>query len=261
MILEYHRPTDLETALALLARTEPLTVPLGGGTVLNRPSQASFAVVDLQGLGLKEIRSSGSRVALGACVTLQMLLEASGLPAGLQEAVGRETTYNLRQVATVAGSLVAADGRSPFTTALLALDAELECQKMDSSTPGKSLVFNISLGDLLPFRQERLAGMLITQVSLPARARLAYTAVTRTPSDWPLVCAAVARWPSGRTRLALGGWGKAPLLAMDGPEPGGLETAARQAYLQAADEWASAKYRSEMAATLAVRGLQSLENS
>ncbi len=253
MIVEYHRPKDIDTALALLARPAPRTVPLGGGTFLNRPDDSEVAAVDLQALGLKEIRTSGSRLSIGACVTLQGLLQASGLPDGLQEVVVKETTVNLRQVATVAGTLVAADGRSPFTTAMLALDAELECRSAGSPS------VQISLGDLLPFRQERLKGMLITQVTLPARLRLAYAAITRTPSDWPLVCAAVACWPSGRTRVALGGWGKAPLLALDGPEPGGVELAAREAYLNASDEWASAEYRSEMAAVLAARGLVALQ--
>ena len=252
MIIEYHRPTEIETALVLLARLEPRTVPLGGGTSLNQSAPGEFAVIDLQALGLKEIQSSGSRIVIGACVTLQMLVDTAGLPAGLQEVAGKETTYNLRQLATVAGTLVAADGRSPFTTGMLALDAEVEFRLKGADSN------RIALGDLLPFRPERLKGALITQVSLPARVHLAYAGVGRTPSDWPVVCAAVARWPSGRTRLALGGWGNAPLLAMDGPEPGGLEMAARQAYLRASDEWASAEYRSEIAAVLASRCLEEL---
>ncbi len=32
MITEYHRPKTLPDALALLARTDVVTVPLGGGT-------------------------------------------------------------------------------------------------------------------------------------------------------------------------------------------------------------------------------------
>jgi hypothetical protein len=83
--------------------------------------------------------------------------------------------------------------------------------------------------------------------------RLAFETVARTPADRPIVCAALAQWPSGRTRLALGGYGQAPLLAMDGNEPGGVETAVRNAFAEAGDEWASAEYRSEMAAVLAKR--------
>jgi hypothetical protein len=78
--------------------------------------------------------------------------------------------------------------------------------------------------------------------------RLAYEYVARTPADWPLVCAGVAAWPSGRTRVALGGFGEAPWLAMDGPTAHGAEFAAADAYSQAGDAWATAEYRREMAA-------------
>jgi CO/xanthine dehydrogenase FAD-binding subunit len=96
----------------------------------------------------------------------------------------------------------------------------------------------------------------VTQVSLPLNARLAYEYVARTPADRPIVCAAVAVWPSGRTRVALGGFGNAPILVMDGPEGSGVEAAVRNAYSSAEDEWASAEYRQEAAAVLALRGFR-----
>jgi CO/xanthine dehydrogenase FAD-binding subunit len=92
-------------------------------------------------------------------------------------------------------------------------------------------------------------------VRLPSNTRLAYESVARTPVDLPIVCAALAQWPSGRVRLALGGFGEAPVLAFDGPEPGGLEIAARDVYSRAGDEWASPEYRQEVAGTLAKRCL------
>ena len=50
MIIEYHRPQTLEDALARLARTEPVTLPLAGGSALNRPSAEAVAAGDLQSL-------------------------------------------------------------------------------------------------------------------------------------------------------------------------------------------------------------------
>lgn len=249
MILEYHRPQTLDGALSLLARAAPLTLPMGGGTVLNRPSPDPIAVVDLQALELDEIVEKGNTMQVGATVTLQSLLDRPSLPAALKRALQHEASYNLRQAATVAGTLLAAGGRSPLTTALLALDVTLEL---------KSLAFGeeqIGLGDLLPVRSERLRGRLVTSLGLPLNAHLAYEYVARTPADQPIVCAAVAHWPSGRTRLALGGFGATPLLALDGPDPSGIEEAARNTYSQAGDEWASAEYRQEMAVLLAKRCL------
>jgi CO/xanthine dehydrogenase FAD-binding subunit len=253
MIIEYHRPTTLEETIRLMNRKEIKTLPMAGGTNLNRPSAERFAVVDLQALGLDGLEQQGNSLFIGATVSLQNLLSTPGIPEALRRAIHQEAGYNLRQVASVAGSLVAADGRSPFATTLMALDASLEIQS------GEAAKESLGLGDLLPLRAERLQGRLITRVSFSLNCHLAYEAVARTPADIPIVCAALAVWPSGRTRLALGGFGSAPVLALDGPEANGVEQAARDAYSRAGDEWASSAYRQDLAATLARRCLVSVE--
>ena len=121
MILEYYRPKTLDEALGLLSRTDVDTVPLGGGTVLNQPRTKPINVVDLQSLGLNNIETKGKKIEIGATVTLQQLLDHSELPLAIKQSIRHEATYNIRQVATVAGTIVAADGRSPFGTAILAL--------------------------------------------------------------------------------------------------------------------------------------------
>ena len=254
MIIEYKRPATLDEALELLARRDPPSVPLAGGSALNRPSPDPVAAVDLQSLGLDRYEAHGNFLELGATLTLQALLEAEQPQPALKQVIQHEATHNLRQVATVAGTLVSADGRSPFACAFLALDAALTVLAVDSKKGEEQ----ISLGDLLPLRAERLRGRLITQVSIPLNARLAYQYVARTPADLPLVCAALASWPSGRTRLALGGFGKSPVLAFDGTEAAGVDVAAQNAYSQAEDQWASAAYRQEVAGALARRCLKEL---
>lgn len=254
MIREYYRPKTLQEALELLAREGLPVYPLGGGTVLNRPSPEPCAVVDLQELGLDGLEVKGNVLHAGATVTLESLLGVPDLPEALQRAIRHEASYNIRQAATVAGSLAAADGRSPFACALLALDASLEIAQPGSQE-------RVSLGDWLPLRRQQGRGRLITSVNFPLNVRLAYESVSRTPADTPIVCAAAARWRSGRTRLALGGFGDAPRLVLDGPEAAGAEQAARDAYSQAGDEWASAEYRAEMAATLSRRCLQQLSQA
>ncbi len=256
MILEYHRPNKLENALELIARPHPRTQPMGGGTVLNRPSAEFFAVVDLQALNLDSVEASGNYLLVGATVTLARLAELPDLPPGLPQALDLELTYNLRQAATVAGALVSAGGRSGFTCAMLALDTELELQAHPvTGKPGKEW---LSLGDLLPLREELLRGRLITRVRIPLNVQLVYEVIARTPADLPILCVATAQWPSGRTRVAVGGFGSTPVLAMDGPNLDGAETAAREVCLAAEDEWASAAYRSEMARVLARRCLDEL---
>lgn len=252
MIIEYHRPEQLDDALQLLARADPPTRPLGGGTVLGAPSTEEYAVVDLQSLGLNTFTKRGNFFDLGATLNLQALLDHADCPAELKRVIQHEATYNLRQAATVAGTLVSGSGRSPFTTALLALDARLRL------LPGEQTV---DLGDLLPIRTDLLARRLITEVTIPANARLAYEYVARSPADLPVVCAAIAQWPSGRTRLALGGFGAAPKLAFDGSESEGLVTAANSAFTGAGDAWATAEYRSAAAGILAERCLERLQTT
>jgi CO/xanthine dehydrogenase FAD-binding subunit len=254
MILEYQRPSKIEDVLSLLARTDPPTIPIGGGTALERFSTRSVAVVDLQSMGLNTVQRRGNALQMGATLTLQNLadtLDKEKLAnlAGLIQAIAREGTYNLRQVGTVAGALVAASGRSPFATAMLALDASLKLQPGDEQ---------VGLGDLLPMRLERLSHRLVTLITIPLNVKLAYEYVARSPADFPIICAAVSVWPSGRTRLALGGFGSSPVLAFDGSEAEGVEIAARAAYSQAGDEWASAEYRQEIAGVLAKRCVNQL---
>ncbi len=244
MTTEYFRPETMEQALELLAR--PDAHPLGGGTYLNTPNfvkPEALVVVDLQSLGLKKIHKTGHTLEIGATVTLQQLLDNEHTPAALKQAIRLESAINIRSMATVAGTLVSGDGRSTFATAMLALDAKLTLN-------GESA----SLGEFLPLRPRGL----ITLVSIPLNAALAFEQVARTPADLPIVCAALAQWSSGRARLALGGYGKAPLLAMDGTESAGLESAAKNAFHEASDPWASAEYRMDVAATLARRCLEKL---
>lgn len=245
MITAYHRPKTLDEALTLLTR--PNVVPLGGGTLLAHPTADPVEVVDLQFLRLDTVKKQGNQLEVGATVTLQQLLESEHCPEALKSALKLEAPLNLRNAATLAGTLVTCDGRSTFATVLLALDA-----KLDTIVNRQSKIEN--LGDFLPLRPRGL----ITSISILLNVELAFEYVSRTPADKPIVCAALAQWNSGRTRLALGGYGKSPSLAMDGTEAEGIEAAARNTFHEATDEWASAEYRMDVAATLAKRCLESI---
>ena len=250
MITKYYRPQTLEEALSLLAKPDAL--PLGGGTLLSKLNSAPVEAVDLQALGMNTIHKKGNNLEIGATLSLQALLESEQAPNALKAAVKLEAPLNIRNAATVGGTLVVTDGRSPFTTLLLAMDAKLSLQPNSEE---------IEIGNFLPLRGEQLRGKLITKITLPLNAKLAFETVARTPADKPIVCAALTQWPSGRTRLALGGYGKTPLLAMDGTESEGLQEAARNAFHEATDEWASAEYRADVATTLAKRCLIRITHS
>lgn len=266
----------MDDALQLIARPEPLTLPLGGGTVLNAPHAGDFAVADLQALPLKSIELRGSTLEIGATSTLQSLLDFPDLPPALAKALHHEANYNLRQVGTVAGTLIASDGRSPFAAAMLALDAQLTLLPGDEPRDlGDVLHSRITIQQIskpaisntqypipnypitqlpIPFLPHRL----LTHLTLFTKTSLAYEYVARTPADRPIVTVAVAKWPSGRLRVVVGGWGHTPRLALDAPEPGGVEFAVRSVTAEAGDQWASAEYRQDVAVTLAHRALQAI---
>jgi len=242
MLTAYHRPQTLDEALTLL--DQPNTLPLGGGTLLSHGISDSVQAVDLQLLGLNSLNKKGNELEIGATLTLQALLESEHCPAAMKSALKLEAPLNIRNSATVAGTLVTCDGRSTLATICLALDA-----KLTTIVNRQSQVVN--LGDFLPLRPRGL----ITSITIPANVKLAFEYVSRTPADKPIVCAALAQWNSGRTRLALGGYGKSPMLGMDGTESEGVEAAARNAFHEAADDYGSAEYRMDVAATLAKRCL------
>lgn len=244
MITQYYRPLTLEEALALLSR--PDMRPLAGGTVLIQKSEKDFSVVDLQALGMDKLHESGNHLEIGAATKLQTLYESPLASAALKTAIKIESPLNLRNMGTIAGTLVTCDGRSPLGATLLALDAKCWLATLNETS-------TTSLGDLLLLRKEYLPGKLITKIEIPLNVKLSFEAVARTPADRPMVCVALAQWPSGRTRLVVGGWGEAPNLALDGNEAGGLLEAARNATTNASDEWASAEYRMDVAQKLVQR--------
>ena len=241
MILDYHRPKTLDEALLLLQRDHPRTVPLGGGTTLSQKGGEAVAVVDLQALGLDFINVEGSVLEAGAMVRMRGLSSNPQIQPALALAINKEFSLNLREMTTIGGAIVSCDGRSTFLTALLALDAKMIW------LPGES---EHSLGNYLPVRRSWADGKIIHSVRVPVNVKLSLESVARTPGDRPVLIGAVCRWPSGRTRVTLGGFGAAPVLVLDGPDAEGAEMAARDAYLHAEDEWASAEYRSQVAVEL-----------
>jgi CO/xanthine dehydrogenase FAD-binding subunit len=255
MRMDYHRPHSLDEALALLKEG----VPLAGGTSLAPRRGGLTSVVDLQDTGLDSLEVAKDELLVGACVTLQSLATFGGtVPAALVEASHLEAGWNLRNMATVGGTLIAADGRSPLITTLLALGASVELMPGDE---------DVDLDDFLTQRDGQFLHRLITRVAIPLPSWLLYEQVARSPADRPIVCAGAAEIRGAarerQWRVALGGYGARPVIA-SAAEPGsdveaavaGAEKAASQAYSQAEDAWASAEYRSEVAGVLVARLLR-----
>ena len=242
--MEYHRARSLDEAISLLKEG----VPLAGGTSLIPRRRGLTSVVDLHDAGLGGLEATGAGLVAGSCVTLQSLAELGGsIPPALAHACLLEAGWNLRNVATLGGTLMAADGRSPLVTCLLALGAEVVLE------PGGE---SLELDALLDRRESQRIDRLITQVAIPV-SRLAFEQVARSPADRPIVCVAVAQvtvqGDRSQLRVALGGFGARPLLVPRADSVDGWGRQAAEQYAGAGDTWASADYRSDVAGVLVRR--------
>ncbi len=239
---EYHKPGDLAEALRLLRRATPRTVPLGGGTVLiGQGGDDIEAVVDLKNLGLNTVDSYG--LTLGATATLQQLCDHSVLGETVLAGAARHIAgRNIRNQATVGGEIAAGDWRSPLLAVLLSQWAHVTIQSDE--------VHTVSLSDWLADRAKWLGpGALITEVALAVLPEQ-YASVARTPSDYPIVCAAATE-----NRLALAGVAAIPVCFDLDPAAGIDAALAGLALDPPGDHFGSSDYRREVAMALARRVL------
>jgi carbon-monoxide dehydrogenase medium subunit len=252
--LIYYRPKTMDEAIALLEQG----VPLAGGTALTPARSEIEAAIDLQELPLDSLHKLDGIVHAGASLKLQALVGAGVfIPEMLKTACRLEAGWNLRNMATLAGSIMTLDGRSPLLTALLALEPTVHLEPGD-----ESVIFD----ELLDMREQRPLQRLITGLQFAEPIELHYEQVSRAPADRPLVCAAVAflpgPGPAGRVNVALGGFGKRPIRVkqaedafLQGAGVDAAAKAARESYRDAGDHWASAAYRSHVADVLVRRML------
>ncbi len=284
-VTEYHRPKSLEEALALLARRDVVTVPLGGGSALIAEGRRDVeAVVDLRDLGLSYIRGEGDALHVGATTPLQALIDAPESARAwngeLARAVELTAARNLREQGTIAGTLVTAESNNPLAVLLVTLDASvtihgrhMEGRRLETPPTSNTA----SIDEFLQFLRdpESLRGALITEIAIPLPRpgeAVAFEKVSRTPADLPIVCAAVrARIDGGvarDARIGLGGVGSLPIRAASIEQAVEGRPLDRQSIKKAveaigdldppSDFLGSREYRREMAIRLARRAIERL---
>jgi len=245
---------------------QPETAPLAGGTHLLAGREAPAAVVDLQALGLDEIKQQGGRLHLGATARLAKISEAmvadadSETPARLlQQTIHLAGPNTYRNAATPGGIVAARLPDSEFLAALLVLNADVALR-----TPE---ITSMRLADYLG-RAERPRG-LITAITIPwAAGQGASERVARTPADYPIVSVTLWQPKDKPPRLAATGISQRPM-RLDAAEQAlaagitdkaieAAAAAARAACQHPGDFRGDAAYRAEMATVLTRRVLQGL---
>ncbi len=241
-IQAYHRPRTIAEALALLQREGVRTALVAGGTtiVAQLHEQEIEEVVDLQEAGPAHVEPHGQRLALGAFVRLQALVEDKRVPALVRDAACREGPSTFRRQGTLGGAIASRHWESELLAALLAHDAAL-------TIAGTAGTQTISLQDFLAGPAP--AGIIV-EVAIAAGGATGQARVGRTPLDTAIVAALARRDDDGQLWLALTGVAAAPTLV----EPGELD-----ALDPPGDFRGSSQYRKEMAAILTRRALEQLE--
>jgi CO/xanthine dehydrogenase FAD-binding subunit len=194
MISEYHRPAKIEEVLALLSRKTPKTVPLGGGTSISQSRQKEdLAVVDLQSLGMREIEVSDGKLNIGANVTLQQFIANNQVSTAFRTAAQMECNYNLRQMATIGGTIASFSGRSAFHALLLATEAEIELE------PRKNI---LRYSEFIKPEKHAEPGF-ISSISIPLQTKTALRSISRTPESESILCVCGGIDSAGLIRITI----------------------------------------------------------
>ena len=221
----YFEPATVEEACALLVeRGEGAKVVAGGQSLallLRRALIDPSCLVSVQNVaGLDHITASQEGVKIGAMVALHSLESAGDEEPALEalsEAVKKVADRQIRNRATLGGSICAAHPASDITAILMALDATVKLV----SANGERVV---ALSDFVvgAFKNTAQPGELLTEVVVPTFAHsgsaAAYSRFALRPGDFPVVGvgAFVGLDHAGRCqeqRLVLGNCLRAPARA------------------------------------------------
>lgn len=218
-LFEYHRPTTVGEAAALMAELGDETALLAGGTSLMNLAKLGLAepehVIALRDVdelyGLEGDPVQGLR--LGAMTTLRDV-ETSGLvrrlAPGLAEAAHHVATVRIRNQATVGGNLVHADPNQDLPPMLMVYDAV-------ARITGPSGVREVPVSDMFVgfFESVLEPDEILDSVSVPPAAaglRSGYLKfLPRTQDDYSTIAVAAAiQFSDGRiehARIAVAGGG------------------------------------------------------
>ena len=274
---EYHAPTTIDEAVALLARYGGEAKVLAGGQslvpLLNFRLSRPAALIDVNRIApLAYVREDNGTVTLGA-MTRQRTIEFSAVVARrlplLTEATRWVGHLPLRSRGTIGGSLAHADPSAEYPAVLTALDGAVVAQ----SPRGRR---TLNAGELFEtYLTTRLAAdELLVEVRLPAMPAgcgYAFEEFARRHGDFAIVGIAAMVVPDGArctmARLATAGAGPVPMRLRDAEailERDGLgDTAIQAAAARAAelvtpdsDVHATAAYRRHLTGVLTARALR-----
>ena len=256
-IREYKRAESLEEAWQLNQKRNNRVI--GGMIWLKMENINVGTAIDLSGLGLDKIEETAEGFSIGAMVPLRQIELHEGLNAytdgAVRESVRHIVGVQLRNLATVGGSIYSRFGFSDVLTMFLALNASVELYK----------------GGVVPlaeYAQRPYDRDILVRVLVPKEhSRFVYQSVRNSQTDFPVLTCAAAKLADGSIRAAIGARPGKAVLYTAAPEAG--ETAEEFAARFAADVKADiktesnlrggAEYRRHLAGVLTKRAVCRLE--
>jgi carbon-monoxide dehydrogenase medium subunit len=201
---EFHRPSSVDDAVALLRANEAAKLLAGGQSLLPvmkldlaQPSD----LVSLAGLaGLKEIRSEGNDLVIGALVTHDEVStwdEVRKRIPGLANLASGIGDAQVRNRGTIGGSIAHADPAADYPAAVLALNATLVTDRRQIAADDFFQGF---------FQTALEPDEIITAVRFPVPECSAYAKLPHPASKYAVVGVMVAK-TGGGVRVAVTGAG------------------------------------------------------
>lgn len=176
MIKEYFRAENINEAYQYMKVGAKI---IGGGGYVCKHQQGIISVVDLQKLGLTDIEIDKNYIKIGANKKLQAVVENESIPVSLKNAITRfPGSLNIRNSATIAGSILVSDGRFDLLPWLLAAETEVETYPEDNQMPLEKFMQKHKQGGHLG---------IITKILIPRKANVNWDVISRSPKDAILV--------------------------------------------------------------------------
>ncbi|MCC7271707.1 MAG: xanthine dehydrogenase family protein subunit M [Alphaproteobacteria bacterium] len=256
---EYHKPTSVADAAALLAKADDAKLMAGGMTLLptlkQRLAQPSD-VIDLGGIaGLAGIRKEGNALVVGAMTTHAAVAHSAEVKAtipALAHLAGMIGDPQVRHRGTIGGSIANNDPAADYPGALVALGATVTTNK-------RTIAADQFFTGL--FETALDAGEIVQSVSFPVPEKAAYTKFRNPASRYAIVGSFVAKGPSG-VRVAITGagptvfrWKEAEAALAGSFTPAAVEKLTAPSSGLNSDIHASAEYRAHLVGVMTKRAV------
>jgi len=215
----YERPSDLNTALALMAKPGGMIKIMAGGQslgpMLNLRLVQPDLIIDIAGLSeLKQAGRDGDALLIGACIT-HADIEDGRIPdvtRGAMQRVASMIAYRaVRNRGTIGGSLSHADPSADWLSALAALGASLRLRSLAG-------VRHLTISEFVTGALESAMkpGEILEAVRVPAMAssaRFGYVKSCRKTGEFAHAMSAVVIDPdAGTARVVIGALETAPMM-------------------------------------------------